>query len=138
MLPLVVAVAVSGEHSRCCVGASCLRRGEVVVFVGESVARYQYLDLVFGLRGKDDALRRQVRNPVEEGTWPGGWPDFFANTSAELAPYERCDCHRGVYETMLENRVYTDHHCNISVAYIQARTPYRAMHRVTSRKRHLD
>ena len=137
MVLRVLLVGVSGEPAHCCVGPRCLKRGDVLVFTGESVARYQYLDLVYGLHGKDAAMERRDRNPLEEGTWTGGWADFFANTSAELAPHERCDCHRGSYETMLENRVYTDRRCNVSVVYIQVRSVRWAATRSTQSLDHL-
>ena len=122
--------------STCCVGSSCIPSGARWVFIGDSVARYQYLDLVYTLEGKDELTRQKERNPLKETTWPS-WQEFYQGTHADLQPNERwCDCYRleqqhhtsndskvpGFFrgDSTCEIRMHHRADCNISLWYLEA------------------
>ena len=115
-----------------CLGDSagdCLPAGTRLVLIGDSIMRYQYLDLCYTLRyGNTLHQDRHVHNPMSEISWKGSWPEFFRSTHTELQPYERtCDCYRPVgpwsaatAKNITENRIFVLDTCDIRVAYIQA------------------
>ena len=99
-----------------------------IVFMGDSLLRYQYLSLVHFLRsdGKKwlDA-DTEWENPVREQTFDN-WKHFMRVTNSQLSPYEKCDCYRneGVFKWeylpyITENRFYVDEERNNNLAYIQ-------------------
>ena len=98
----------------------CLR-GRRLAFIGDSVTRYQYLNLVhFLARGKWYDREPALEN---EYLW-SSWEAFFSGVSARLTTNHSrvsCDCfreHRSI-RTAVENRVFEDLEANISVAYWQ-------------------
>ena len=111
----------------CVSSTHCVPPGSTIVFVGDSLTRYQYLDLVFTLRyGHRAHENRTKRNPLNERTW-WSWTRFHRGTHAELRPHETvCDCHRPALFNMetakntTENRMFQWPRCNVRVAYIQA------------------
>lgn len=92
-----------------------------IVFMGDSLTRYQYLDLVYFLShngtwpSPDD-----TPNLVLEHTHKNGWLQFFNFTNSALRPYEQCDCFR-LHSTIkaVENRYFYDPQRNNSVTYLQ-------------------
>merc|ERR1719203_1461965 len=67
-----------------------------IVFVGDSLSRYQYLSLVNYLHsGATKWLDTgdPKENPVVEHSFDG-WADFHRLTNEQLQPYETCDCYR--------------------------------------------
>lgn len=123
-------LGVASVAAQCCFNAStCIPRGHHLVFMGDSLTRYQYLSLVYGLRhGRPleaphiggDTLRRYVgtSNPLLERTWPS-WQEFYDGGSDGLAPYEVCDCFRADKKRIFENRYYWDPTCDVAVTYIE-------------------
>lgn len=112
----------------CCVEPHlCLPRGARLLFIGDSLTRYQYLDLVYRLAGKEETLLRENDNPLSKATWRGGehglWYSFYNKTSSELGS-EQCDCYRDsrAYSPlrMCESRSYHSIGCNVSVSYRRA------------------
>ena len=108
----------------CVNDVDCLPPKTTVVFVGDSITRYQYLDLVYTLHfGNRSHEQRATCNPLQETTWPS-WIDFFKGTHHELQPHEQvCDCYRDggpTFDLATENRLYVHPACNIRVAYLQA------------------
>lgn len=94
--------------------ASCLR-GKTIVFIGDSVTRYQYLNMVYFL-----ATGRWVsEDPYNENEhmWPS-WPDFHMGTSLRLGCVEYCDCHRNKTDLGRENRFYSNCKLGINVGLI--------------------
>jgi hypothetical protein len=90
------------------------------VFMGDSLMRYQYLDLAYGIAGKDGELRRASMNPLQENTWRS-WQRFLDGTTESLSPHETCDCHRDDptnYSTVAENRVFHLSACDVTVAFV--------------------
>ncbi len=95
---------------------------EHIVFVGDSLTRYQYISLVYMLRHQRSIDPKSNPNLVEEKTWKS-WNDFFIQSTTLLSPNEICDCTRPegkVYASLFfENRYYYDKTHNISVSFIQ-------------------
>ena len=87
-------MASQAHISTCCIGSTCIPSGARLVFIGDSLTRYQYLDLVYALEGREAELRRPVRNPLQETSW-SSWQDFYHGTHLDLQPNELwCDCYR--------------------------------------------
>ncbi|KAJ1628413.1 hypothetical protein T492DRAFT_148572, partial [Pavlovales sp. CCMP2436] len=63
------------------------------VFIGDSLTRYQYLDLAFTLQSRSDLKARATQNPLMEQTWDN-YSVFYNGTNEWLQPNEYCDCHR--------------------------------------------
>ena len=89
-----------------------------VLFIGDSLTRYQYLSLCYILRHREAQRKETYPSVVQENTWDG-WPAFFNGSSNMLYPYEECTVcdHGGTYEY----RNYHDPHLNIKLTYIQFR-----------------
>lgn len=99
----------------------CLARKHLL-FIGDSVSRYQYLSLVHFL---ETGLWKHPKHDVSyQGLW-GKWHDFYARTSALFRGNERCDCYRSDrlsnsiqnISDLVENRFYE--YKDIKVSYIQ-------------------
>lgn len=73
--------------------AHCVPRGEHIVFMGDSLTRYQYLALAQSLRDGVELGEAQFPSLVKEREWDG-WMAFFAGTNERLGPNHRCDCYR--------------------------------------------
>ena len=69
---------------------ACLR-GRPVLFVGDSVTRYQYLGLVQAL---DTGLHIPWVPASEHDNLFGTWHSFFATTNERLSGHGACDCWR--------------------------------------------
>lgn len=114
-------------------GLPCTQRGDgmaailqhsTLIFMGDSLTRYQYLDLVYSLHyGNSDHEQWQDNNPLQERTWQS-FSAFYNGTHGDLQPYERvCDCYRGLpgcCDNVTENRLYVHEECDIRVAYLEA------------------
>jgi len=95
-------------------------RDKMVVFVGDSTTRYQYLNLVYFLNRKkwvppyltDPELSGSV---CQMHSFPkiGGWDVFNEATNSGLHGNEMCDCFRSLE---LENRLYYNKELNATVA----------------------
>ena len=96
----------ASEQPQCCTSWSaafgltdwpCVQipRGTHLTFMGSSLTRYQYIDLVYHLEsgGNDVFAQRSHFNPLWEGTF-ASWPEFFVQTNADLHGHEACDCVR--------------------------------------------
>lgn len=99
----------------------CLR-GRRIAIVGDSLTRYQYLNLVhFIAYGSWYSARPHLEN---ERQW-GSWATFFRGSTARLnkAPnvFEVCDCVADPPELRIENRYFADLEGNISIAFRQMR-----------------
>ncbi len=93
-----------------------------IVLMGDSLTRYQYLDLVYFLSHNGTWVQRDDQpNMVIEGTHPN-WNSFYNYTNFVLKPYEECDCyrHHGRNNVNLstENRYFHDRERNNKVTYL--------------------
>lgn len=92
-----------------------------ILLMGDSLSRYQYVDLVYFLShngtfpSPDD-----VPNMVVERTHKNGWVQFYNFTNSALRPYEQCDCFRmNNLSNIIENRYFHDPERNNTVTYLQ-------------------
>ena len=50
-----------GHRNVCCLSpGTCVGRGARLVIMGDSISRFQYLDLIYGLSGNEEALQRHA------------------------------------------------------------------------------
>lgn len=97
-----------------------------IVFMGDSLSRYQYLGLVNYLRNLEwIEPTKVVDNPIFTESF-GGWTEAYLKTNEMLAPYENCDCWRNqgkfnwkYMDHITENRFYMDTENNNNIGYIQ-------------------
>ena len=89
-----------------------------VLFMGDSVTRYQYLNLVYFLEtGNPPPTEAQNENEKLHR----GWPEFYSLTNSRLGGHEQCDCFRAGANISwsLENRYYHNAIHGVTVAYVQ-------------------
>ena len=109
--------------------------GISLVFMGDSLSRFQYYSLVYFLRHGTWIDPNSSPNLVRPMDFLGGyelnfeWSPWFNASMAALAPYENCDCYReagrlngkgGKLRFMCENRYYYDPVRNNRVTFIQS------------------
>jgi hypothetical protein len=106
-----------------------------ILFMGDSLTRYQYLDLVYFLSHNGTWPSPDDRpNMVMEKTHRNGWTQFYNFTKSALQPYEQCDCFREFnLTTVIENRYYHDPERNNHVTYLQkfGKLPFKSNWNVT-------
>lgn len=86
-----------------------------LAFIGDSLSRYQYLNLVYFLEhGK---WQVESDHPNEEERAYESWFEFYRITNSRLGGHELCDCHRDNVRETLENRYYEDN--TVKVSYLQ-------------------
>jgi len=88
--------------------------GKSILFIGDSLTRYQYLNLVYFLAtGEWSSPFPHNENEKEFASWN----QFYATTT-QRNKYEICDCYRGdSMQSIVENRYFSIH--NINISYIQ-------------------
>ncbi len=93
-----------------------------ILFLGDSLTRYQYLDLVYFLKYGNWVDPADEPNLLLEKQHES-WIDFYNYTNGQLQPYEECDCFRdGIDNNMrfiIENRYFRDEERNNTVTYLQ-------------------
>jgi len=103
-----------------------------IVFMGDSLSRFQYLDLAYFLTHGQWVQQKVEYNHaghekpsmVTDHDY-NDWLHFFNHTNAELAPYEQCDCYRKTGGSIvggtgiIENRYFHDPNMNNTVRYLQ-------------------
>ncbi len=94
-----------------------------IAFMGDSLTRYQYLDLVYFLSHNGTWVSPEDNpNMVFEKTHPD-WNSFYEFTNTMLKPYETCDCFRNEglinHNIFIENRYFRDSRNNNTVTYLQ-------------------
>jgi len=105
--------------------ASACFAGRHIVFMGDSLSRYQYLNLVNLLEARNWSLCDATPISESEKNW-GNWHGFYTGTNSRLHGNEICDCWRqndywgpGWADSSMENRFYYNPSTNIRVTYIQ-------------------
>lgn len=99
-----------------------------ILMIGDSITRYQYLNLVHwlytGLWESPGKKRNEVEHDWVENDWFGGWQSYYHGTNARLGGNEICDCFRGnpgqpyTQEVKLENRYYEDKDSQIRISFL--------------------
>ena len=88
--------------------AHCAARGEHIVFMGDSLTRYQWLALAASFHSGVE-LGVEFPSLVKEQEWRH-WMPFFNGSMARLGPNSKCDCHRTfarpVGSKSIENRYF--------------------------------
>ena len=105
---------ISLQHDKVLSGLS----GRHVLMIGDSMMRYQYLNLAYYL---SSGKWRSPSPPNEEEAQHGSWAAFYATTNARLKT-EVCDCYRPTvldYTKYLENRYFIDLSHNFRISYVQ-------------------
>lgn len=102
---------ISLGHAR-----GCFARRSVAL-VGDSLTRYQYLNLVHFLANGE---WESPEPPNERERSHGSWEQFYATTNARMGGHEVCDCYRDQdrLETIVEHRYFIDG--DVRVSYRQA------------------
>lgn len=109
-----------------------------VLFMGDSLTRYQYLDLVYFLSHNGTWVSPNDKPNFVVQSEQSGWVPYYKFTNAALQPYERCDCFhpeiRGKVEQIVENRYFYDREHNNSVTYLQkfGSHPFKSTFHVTN------
>lgn len=89
-------------------------RNRHIVFMGDSITRYQYLDLVYLLMyGKWSDDQKFVDSTLHKS-----WSDYLLYTAATLKNVELCECYRGVMGpgfANVENRKYVNQELNTTI-----------------------
>jgi hypothetical protein len=109
--------------------------GVSLVFMGDSLSRFQYYSLVYFLRHGEWIDPQSYPNLVRPMDFLGGfelnfeWSPWFNASMEALQPYENCDCYReagrlngqgGKLPFICENRYYHDPVRNNTVTFLQA------------------
>ena len=118
-------------HACCVTPGLCFKPNTTLVLMGDSLSRYQYLDLVYTLQqgAKRPYEKWRRHNPLQERSWPS-WAAFHNGTNAQLWPNEivcDCDSEQRALPTAtkervnaIENRLYRRDDCGVRVAYVAA------------------
>ncbi|CAB9507687.1 expressed unknown protein [Seminavis robusta] len=104
-----------------------------IAFVGDSVTRYMYLDLVYFLRHNKWVQDNDSPNILNAKQFPS-WNDHYNASTLALAPNEECDCFRLNpknsshidKEETIENRYYADPERNNYATFIEVFGGYQA------------
>ena len=112
---------ISGCNITGCSGEwieNCLR-GRHIVFIGDSLTRYQYLNLAQRLTYSNwTAFHGSAPLSESERTW-SSWPLFMEQTNLRLRGLEICDCFREHgHPWIAENRYYFNPALNVRLTYI--------------------
>lgn len=118
-LPLEIDIA--GCNVRGCDGEvleNCFR-GRHIIFIGDSVTRYQYLNLAQRLTyGTWTAFHGSSPLSESEKTW-NSWPHFMEQTNLRFKGLEICDCFRNPgHPWISENRYYFNPVLGVRLTYI--------------------
>lgn len=91
-----------------------------IVFVGDSLLRYQYLSLAYMVHHSTYYPDESMPNILMHVTFKD-WIDFYEGTNSVFGSHEHCDCFRSNNdaESIYENRYYFNKQRNISISYIQ-------------------
>lgn len=109
-------------------------QGHHLVFLGDSLSRYQYLSLVLALKRGEIVQLEETPNPLCYFQWfnrmengdpiPGDddWLNFMFNATKLLSPNEHCDCYRDSKSSNVtsyfENRYYFNETAQFNISFI--------------------
>jgi hypothetical protein len=112
----------------------CLK-GHSLLFMGDSLTRYQYMSLAMLIHSgafpnrtqRDGDAGPKVRNVCVEGTF-NNWRDYYVSSNKMLSNeknFEVCDCWRSMegapnLTQAFDNRYYYNSEANVSISHISA------------------
>ena len=107
--------------------AHCARAREHIVFMGDSLTRYQWLALAASFHRKVELSETEFPSLVKEREWRH-WMPFYNGSTEALMPNTRCDCHRSfarpVGSKTVENRYFwTAAGGGLNLSFVQVLTP---------------
>ena len=106
--------------------AHCARAGEHIVFMGDSLTRYQWLALAASFHRRVELSGTEFPSLVKEREWRH-WMPFYNGSTERLAPNSRCDCHRSfarpVGSKTVENRYFWLDGERLNLSFVQVLTP---------------
>ena len=107
--------------------AHCARPREHIVFMGDSLTRYQWLALAASFHRKVELSGTEYPSLVKEREWRH-WMPFYNGSTELLMPNSRCDCHRSfarpVGSKTVENRYYwTTEGGDLNLSFVQVLNP---------------
>lgn len=107
--------------------AHCAQRGEHIVFMGDSLTRYQWLALAASFHRGVELSNAEFPSLVKEREWRH-WMPFYRGSNERLAPNGKCDCHRTfarpVGSKTVENRYFwLPEHGMLNLSFIQVLNP---------------
>jgi len=106
--------------------AHCAKRGEHIVFMGDSLTRYQWVALAMSFHRGYELSSTEFPSSVIEREWRH-WTQFYNGSNARLEPTTRCDCHRSyarpVGSKTIENRYYWTADGALNLTYIAVLDP---------------
>ena len=94
-------------------------KGKHILFIGDSLTRYQYLNLAYFM------TTGHWRSPCpwnEKERDHGTWDQFFRTTTERMGGFETCDCWRvgDNYSNYREIRRYRNPHADIAITFVQS------------------
>ena len=107
--------------------AHCVKKaGEHIVFMGDSLTRYQWVALATSLLRGHELSATEFPSSVIEREWRH-WTQFYNGSTVRLEPNTRCDCHRSyakpVGSKTIENRYFWTADGNVNLTYIAVLDP---------------
>ena len=113
--------------------AHCIPKNEHIVFMGDSLTRYQYLALCYSLHKKSEMSTSEFPSLVKEREWKH-WIPFLNGTTEKLKPNAKCDCHRSyarpVGSKTIENRYFwieREKSPILNISFIQVLNPMKVL-----------
>ena len=91
-----------------------------LVFIGDSLTRYRYLDLVYRTHFPNTTLSPEW--VINEKLFLNDWAEFYKHTTDIFDGAMECDCYRNVslpFDAITENRYYTHPQTKMKLTYIQ-------------------
>ena len=106
--------------------AHCAKAREHIVFMGDSLTRYQWLALAASFHRKVELSGTEYPSLVKEREWRH-WMPFYNGSTERLMPNTRCDCHRSfakpVGSKTVENRYFWTDGTRLNMSFVQVLTP---------------
>lgn len=98
---------------------------EHIVFMGDSLTRYQYVALAAAFRDNAET-GPEFPSIVKEREWRH-WTPYYIGSTKRLGPHTRCDCHRTfavpVGSKTIENRYFWTEDGKLNLTFIQVLNP---------------
>ena len=102
---------------------NCIPKNEHIVFVGDSVTRYQYMALAYSVSKGFEMSESEFPSIVKEKEWTD-WMEYHKHITS-IVNNMQCDCHRSysrvVGSKTIDNRFFSNK--NINLTFFQVLNP---------------